>query len=118
MFKEEQVSHSLNTIHTLYVGSLTGESGFGRRLIDALEQMGRFAFTDDRTQADAVVEAHGEDTEEAFIGDLALRDLQGNLLWSARSERPHESAGPMAYERLLAELQGALPANQEQTHSA
>ncbi len=101
---------SLAEVQTIQVGALTGEPGFGRKLIEALQRLDRFEFTEDRTYADAVLEADGQDQEEGFIGSATLRDMRGAILWTARSRRPHGVSGPMAYERIVAQLEDALAA--------
>lgn len=108
---------SLTQLQTIYVGALTGEPGFGRKLIEALQRLDRFEFTDERTIADAILEAHGEDQEDGFVGKASLRDRSGAVLWSAQAARPHGVSGPMAYERLVADLQDTL-APVEQTRTA
>lgn len=102
------MSNALSQIRILYVGDLTGEPEFGRRLVQALQQMGRFELTEDRSLADAVLTAHGADEGEGFVGNLAIHDLHGAVLWSSQATRPHGSTGPMAYERLLSKLRDDL----------
>ena len=99
---------SLAQMQTIYVGALTGEPGFGRKLIEALQQLDRFEFTEERTYADAILEAHGEDQEDGFVGKATLRDTSGAVAWSAQVARPHGVSGPMAYERIVADLKHAL----------
>ena len=103
------MSNCLEHIRTLYVGQLTGEPSFGRQLVHAIQYLRHLDFPRDRRRADAVLTAHGAYDDDGFIGDLALHDPRGTLLWSAHAMRPHGSAGPMAYERLLAQLASALP---------
>jgi hypothetical protein len=98
----------LETMHSIYVESLEGEPGFGRKLIHALQELGRWEFTDDRATADAVMQARGADAEDGFVADLQFRDQTGAVLWSGHAVRPHGVSGPMAYERIVAELQAAL----------
>lgn len=102
------MSNAFSDIHTIYVGDLTGEPLFGRKLVQALQAMGRFELTDDRALADAVLTAYGADEGEGFVGDMTISDLKGGVLWSAHAVRPHGSSGPMAYERLLAQLRDTL----------
>ena len=104
---------TLAQVRTIQVGALTGEPGFGRKLIEALQRLDRFEFTDDRTYADAVLEADGQDQEDGFIGTVTLRDKQGSVLWAGRAVRPHGVAGPMAYERIVAQFQDALVATDQ-----
>ncbi len=104
---------SILQIQTIYVGPLTGEPGFGRKLIEALQQLERFEFTGERAYADAILEAHGDDQEAGFVGKATLRDLSGMVIWSAQTMRPHGVPGPMAYERIVAELKDALVALEE-----
>lgn len=99
----------LNFIHSIYVESLEGEPGFGRKLIHALQDLGRWEFTDDRAMADAMLRAKGADAEDGFVADLQFCDKNGEVLWSGHAVRPHGVSGPMAYERIVAELQAALP---------
>lgn len=108
------MSNPFTNIHTLFVDALTGEPLFGRKLVQALQQMGRFELTEDRSLADAMLSAHGADEGEGFVGDLRIHDRQGALLWSAHEVRPHGSSGPMAYERLLADLHAALDSSTDQ----
>jgi|GEM_PF-5966481 len=103
------MDQKLAHVQILYVGMLTGEPGFGRKLIECLQGLERFELTGERSGADAVLEAHGEDQEDGFFGQLKICDLRGTVLWSAQALRPHGAAGPMAYERLIAELRAALP---------
>jgi ribosomal protein L3 len=111
------MSNTFAQIHTIYVGELSGEPQFGRRLVRALQEMGRFELTDDRALADAVLTAYGADEGEGFVGDLKLHDLSGAPLWSAHALRPHGSSGPMAYERLLEQLRAALAAQDDQSRT-
>ncbi len=102
------MSNTLAQIHTLYVEESTGESAFGRRLIEALDQIGSFTLTRDRAAADAVVQVHGEDADDGFVGELVISDLRGQVLWSGRAIRPHDEAGPMAHAQLIDQLQRDL----------
>ncbi|HEX6288217.1 MAG TPA: hypothetical protein VFZ66_03460 [Herpetosiphonaceae bacterium] len=111
------MSKALAQVHTLYVGALLGEPEFGRRLIREMQRIGQFDFTDDRSIADAELEADGEDTGESFYGSLVIRDLQGDILWSGQATRPHGVAGPMAYERILEQLRAALPPPDEHSRT-
>lgn len=102
------MDNSLIHIRTLYVDELKGTPGFGRRLVEALEQIGRFTFTNERAAADAIVQANGQDSDEVFVGELVIRDQRDRVLWSGRALRPYGQAGPMAYEQLIEQLQHAL----------
>ena len=104
---------SLGQMEAIYVGALTGEPGFGRKLIEALQRLDRFEFTAERTYADAILEAHGEDQEDGFVGKAALRDVSGVIVWSAEIMRPHGVSGPMAYERLVADLKDAILSSEQ-----
>ena len=95
-------------IRTLYVEENTGASAFGRRLIEALDQIGYFTLTRDRATADAVVQAHGDDTDDGFVGELVISDPRGNVLWSGRAIRPHGETGPMAHAQIINQLQRDL----------
>jgi hypothetical protein len=111
---------ALRTIHSLYVGKMSGSTEFGRRLVREIERKQLFEIAGLRSQADAIIETHGEDSEDGFVADVMIRDPQGTPIWSARSVRPHGSSGPMAYERLLARLEAALdrkPVAQPAVHS-
>jgi hypothetical protein len=99
---------TLAQVQVIHVGALGGAPGFGRKLIDALQRLGRFEFTEDRTYSDAVLEAHGDDTDDGFVGTATLRDLRGSILWQGHAVRPHGVSGPMAYERLVEQLTSAL----------
>src|SRR5690349_4891457 len=107
------MGNSLSRVQTIYVGALTGEPGFGRKLIEALQRLGRFEFTEDNARADAILTADGDDQEQAFVGSATLSDPQGRVLWSAKETRPHGGAGPMAYERLVTQLTAALALPEE-----
>lgn len=109
------MSNTFTHIQTLYVGELQGEPQFGRKLVRALQELGRFELTEDRSHADAMLTAYGADEGEGFVGSLTLRDLNGGVLWSAHATRPHGSSGPMAYERLIAQLREALASDQSRT---
>ncbi len=102
------MDNSLAQIRTVYVDELKGTPGFGRRLVEALEQIGRFTFTSERAGADAIVQADGQDSDEAFVGELVIRDQHNTVLWSGRALRPYGQAGPMAYEQLIEQLLHAL----------
>jgi len=100
------MNHSLSNIRTLYIDVLRAEAGgFEQRLARELVAVGRFELTNDRAQADAVVTMQGEDSGEGFVGQMRISDLRGNVLWSGQAMRPHGEAGPMAYERLINQLQ-------------
>ena len=107
------MSKALVEVHTVYVGALLGEPEFGRRLIREMQRASHFELTDDRSIADAELEAHGEDTGEGFYGSLVIRDLRGHILWSGQAMRPHGVAGPMAYELILEQLREALPPDKQ-----
>jgi hypothetical protein len=111
------MSKALAEVHTLYVAALLGEPEFGRRLMREMRRVGHFEFTDDRSRADAQLEAHGEDTGEGFYGSLVIRDLRGHMLWSGQAMRPHGVAGPMAYEMILEQLRATLPPQDEQSRA-
>lgn len=111
------MSNLFTDIQTLYVGDLTGEPQFGRKLLQALHTLGRFELTNDRALADAVLTACGADEGEGFVGDMTISDLNGGVLWSAHAVRPHGSSGPMAYERLLDQLRDALGASDSQSRT-
>lgn len=103
------MDHPLSSIHTLYIDAPHAEQGgFEQRLAQALAQLGQFELIEDRAQADAIVTMQGEDSEEGFVGQMRISDPRGNTLWSGQSMRPHGEAGPMAYERLMAQLQREL----------
>lgn len=99
---------SLAQVHIIQVGKLRGTPAFGRKLIEALQRLDRFEFTEDSHGADAVLEAHGTDTEDGFVGDASLKSPQGVVLWTGHAVRPHGVAGPMAYERLVEQLRAEL----------
>ena len=111
------MSKALTEVHTLYVAALLGEPEFGRRLMREMQRVGHFEFIDDRSRADAELEAHGEDTGEGFAGSLVIRDLGGHMLWSGQATRPHGVAGPMAYEMILEQLRAVLPPQDEQSRA-
>lgn len=95
-------------IRTLYVEENTGASVFGRRLIEALDQIGYFSLTRDRAAADAVVQAHGDETDDGFVGELVISDLRGNVLWSGRAIRSHGETGTMTHAQIISQLQRDL----------
>jgi hypothetical protein len=101
---------TLAQVQVIHVGVLGGAPGFGHKLIGALQRLGRFEFTADRAYADAVLEAHGADTDDGFVGTAMLRDMRGSVLWHGHAFRPHGVSGPMAYERLVEQLTVALEA--------
>jgi hypothetical protein len=98
------MGNSLAHVQTIHVGALTGEAGFGRKLIEALQRLERFELTEDAAHADAILDADGDDQEQGFLGTATLHDAHGAVLWTARALRPHGGSGPMAYERLIAAL--------------
>jgi hypothetical protein len=102
------MSDQLKQIRTLYIDKTEVESGFGLRLVEALKELEQFELTGERSIADAVVQMHGQDADDGFVGELVLSDLHGRVLWSARAMRPHGEAGPMAYERLIDQLRQGL----------
>lgn len=103
------MDNPLSNIHTLYIDAPHAETGgFEQRLASALADSGQFELTNDRAQADAVVTMQSEDADEGFIGQMRISDLRGNVLWSGQAMRPHGEAGPMAYERLIDQLQQEL----------
>jgi hypothetical protein len=101
------MSRKLSEIDVLQIGKLTGEPGFGRRLVESLQESHLFELTDDPLNADAVLEAHGEDDDDSFVGTLEIRDRDGRSLWRSVARRPHAVCGPMAYELLLRDLERA-----------
>jgi hypothetical protein len=109
-WKETQaMAHPLSTIRTLYIDAPHAEtSGFDQRLADAMADLGRFELTNDRAQADAVVTMQSEDADEGFVGQMRISDPRGTTLWSGQAMRPHGESGPMAYERLIDQLQREL----------
>jgi hypothetical protein len=111
------MSKALAEVNTVYVAALLGEQEFGRRLIREMQQMSRFEFTNDRSQADAELEAQGEDNGEGFHGSLLIRDLRGHTIWSGDATRPHGVPGPMAYELILEQLRMALLRVDQQTRT-
>ena len=103
------MDHPLSNIHTLYIDASQAEAGgFEQLLARALADLGQFELTNDRAQADAFVTMQAEDSDDGFIGQMWISDLRGNALWSGQAMRPHGEAGPMAYERLLDQLQREL----------
>lgn len=103
------MDHQLSNIHTLYIDAFQAEAGgFEQRLTRQLVDLGQFELTNDRAQADAIVTMQAEDSGEGFIGQMRISDLRGNVLWSGQAMRPHGEAGPMAYERLIDQLQQEL----------
>ncbi len=107
------MSHALNKIQVLQIGTLSGEPGFCQLLVAHLQDLQIFELTDDPHTADAVLEAHGEDDDDGFTGMLLIRDRNGQPLWRSTARRPHGVSGPMAYERLLADLRAATQAGLE-----
>ena len=111
------MSNAFTDIHTLYVGDLTGEPLFGRKLVQALQALGRFELPNDRALADAMLTAYGADEGEGFVGNMTISNLSGDVLWSGRAVRPHGSSGPMAYELLLAQMRTALGITDSQSRT-
>lgn len=101
---------TLAHVHTIYVSALNGEPGFSRKLMEALHDLGCFEFIEDREHADAFLEAYGGDSDTGFVADLTLRDPRGAVVWEAHTMRLHGMPGPMAYERVVAQIRAALPA--------
>lgn len=101
------MAHALEQVRVVQVGALTGEPGFGQRLVEGLQALHLFELTHDPLNADAVLEAHGQADGDGFVARLAIRDRQGRTLWQRVTRRPYGVAGPMAYEQLLAELVAA-----------
>ncbi|WP_029215205.1 hypothetical protein [Kallotenue papyrolyticum] len=98
---------ALSSVRVLQVGALTGEPGFGQRLVESLQALHVFELTHDPLNADAVLEAHGEADGDGFVGRLVIRARDGRVLWRRETRRPYGVSGPMAYEQLLAELLAA-----------
>ena len=98
----------LKQVRQIAVGEFGGEPGFGARLVRALAGSERLEVVEDPEDADAVLEAWSEHTEEGFAGGLMLSDRNGNTIWSDQAVRPHGAAGPMAYEQLVTRLLNAL----------
>ncbi len=103
------MGHPLSNIYILYIDAPhAAGGGFEQRLARELAQLGQFELTNDRAQADAVVTMQWKDAEEGFVGQMRISDLRGQVLWSGQAMRPHGEAGPMAYERLIHQLQQEL----------
>ncbi len=103
------MDHPLSNIRILYIDALHAkDGGFEQRLARELAQLGQFELTNDRAQADAVVTMQWKDSGEGFVGQMTIRDPRGQVLWSGQAMRPHGEAGPMAYERLIDQLQREL----------
>lgn len=103
------MDNPLNNVHMLYIdASQAEEGGFEQRLVRALADLGQFELTNDRAQADGIVTMQATDSGEGFVGQMRITDLRGNTLWSGQAMRPHGEAGPMAYERLIDQLQQEL----------
>ncbi len=103
------MDNPLNNIRMLYIDAPQAEDGgFEQRLTSALADLGKFELTNDRAQADAVVMMQATDSGEGFVGQMRIVDPRGNTLWSGQAMRPHGEAGPMAYERLITQLQHEL----------
>ena len=94
------------SVKVLYASQMKGDRGFNRRLMRELTEMD-FAWTRDKTKADAFVQTRGDWKNGAFEGTLTIRDRGGKVLWSEQARRPQNS-NLMAYQRLADKLRIAL----------